>query len=85
MGKRDCKYQIVYRDEALEYFISGGWFFSTPKRVRGGYWLGRTYQDCFWLELEFPVSLHDGVVFLMEVTRIEQQSDEFYMNYSLFD
>lgn len=37
MGKRDCKYQIVYRDEALEYFISGGWFFfNAQKSTVGG-------------------------------------------------
>lgn len=47
--------------------------------------MGRTYEDCFWLELEFPVSLYDGLEFLMEVTRVEQRSDEVYANYSLFD
>jgi len=47
--------------------------------------LGRTYEDCFWLELEFPVSLYDGLEFLMEVTRVEQRSDEVDANYSLFD
>ncbi|AEJ55533.1 hypothetical protein UMNF18_915 [Escherichia coli UMNF18] len=47
--------------------------------------MGRIYEDCFWLELEFPVSLYDGLGFLMEVTRGEQRSDEVDANYPLFD
>ena len=43
--------------------------------------MGRIYEDCFWLELEFPVSLYDGLGFLMEVTRVEQRSDEVDANY----
>lgn len=36
MGKINCKCQVVYRDEGLEYFISGGWgFFQRPKECAG--------------------------------------------------
>lgn len=85
MGNKDSNYQIVYRGEGLKNFIPGGWvFFQRPKNCGGGYWLGRTYEDCFWLELEFPVSLNDGLVFLLEVTRVEQRNDESDANYSLF-
>lgn len=86
MGKKDSNHQIIYRGQVLERFTPGGWvFFQRPKECGGGFWLGRTYEDCFWLELEFPVSLYDGLGFLMEVTRVELRSDEFDANYSLFD
>jgi len=66
--------------------LAAGSFFSVPRSAAGGGgWLGRTYEDCFWLELEFPVLLYDGLGFLMEVIMIEQRSDEFDANYSLFD
>ncbi|EGO6614290.1 hypothetical protein IU323_004977 [Escherichia coli] len=47
--------------------------------------MGRIYEDCFWLELDFPVSVHDGLGFLIEVTRVELRSDECDANYSPFD
>lgn len=43
--------------------LAAGSFFSVPRSAAGGGWLGRTYEDCFWLELEFPVSLYDGLGF----------------------
>lgn len=62
MGKKDSNHQIIYRGQVLERFTPGGWvFFQRPKECGGGFWLGRTYEDCFWLELEFPVSLYDGL------------------------
>ena len=85
-GKKDSNHQIIYRDQVLERFTHSGWvFFQRPKECGGGFWLGRTYEDCFWLELEFSVSLYDGLGFLMEVTRGEQRSDEVDANYPLFD
>nr|WP_228530484.1 hypothetical protein [Citrobacter amalonaticus] len=70
----------------LEHYSPGGWvFFQRPKKCGGGYWLGRTYVDCFWLELEYQVSFYDSLGFLMAVTRVELRSDEFDTNYSLFD
>ncbi|EEX0346840.1 hypothetical protein IU321_005014 [Escherichia coli] len=59
--------------------------FLASKGVLRGFWLGRIYEDCFWLELDFPVSVHDGLGFLIEVTRVELRSDECDANYSPFD
>jgi len=85
MGKKDDNYQIVYRGECLERYQPGGWvFFQRPKECGGGYWLGRTYDDLFWLELEFPISLHDGVVYLLHYEKVEARSNEFNDNFSLF-
>nr|VGL71897.1 Uncharacterised protein [Klebsiella pneumoniae] len=36
MGKRDCKYQIVYRDEALSILFPGVVFFNAQKSTVGG-------------------------------------------------
>lgn len=85
MGKKDDSYQIVYRGGRLERYHPGGWvFFQRPKECGGGYWLGRTYDDLFWLELEFPISLHDGLVYLIHLKDVEAISTEFDDNFSLF-
>lgn len=48
MGAPDMNYQVVYRGRQLERFVPGGWvMFQRPKECGGGYWLGRTYDDCF--------------------------------------
>ncbi|WP_235147549.1 hypothetical protein ACP26E_02665 [Franconibacter pulveris 601] len=57
----------------------GGWvFFQRLKEYGGGYWLGRTYPDCFWLEFERPVSLSEGLTYLMTRTTVARQVIEFY-------
>ncbi|HHO9698589.1 TPA: hypothetical protein ACRZGO_001230 [Citrobacter braakii] len=86
MGSKDNKYQIVYRGQTLETIIPGQWvFFQRPKECGGGYWMGRTYDDCFWLESDYPVSLSDGLGYLIVITKVESTSHEFDANYSLFD
>lgn len=78
MGGKDQNYQVVYRGEVLPRFVPGGWvFFQRPKECGGGYWLGRTYEDCFWLELERPVSLFDGLGYMMEVNRMLENAQGF--------
>lgn len=85
MGKVDQNYQIAYRGKELEVFIPGGLvFFQRPKECGGGYWLGRTYDGLFWMELEFPTSLHDGLVYLIHLNEVEAMSNEFDDNFSLF-
>lgn len=85
MGKKDDNYQIDYRGERLERYHPGGWvFFQRPEECGGGYWLGCTYDDLFWLELEFPFSLHDGVVYLLHYEKVEARSTKFDDNFSLF-
>ncbi|HCL5593486.1 hypothetical protein [Enterobacter cloacae] len=86
MGSKDFKYQIIYRGDMLETIIPGQWvFFQRLKEYGGGYWLGRTYHDCFWFELDRPVSLSDGLDYLMLLTKVEATSQEFDANYSLFN
>lgn len=85
MGVKDSNFQVVYRGEVLEHFKPGGWvFFQRPKECGGGYWLGRTFYDVFMIEYERPVSLNEGMRFLMIVDEVEANSNEFVTNLSLF-
>lgn len=57
MGGKVPNYQIVYRDETLNYFKPGGYvFFQRLKEYGGGYWLGKIYEDGFEFVLERPTS-----------------------------
>ncbi|MGE9549905.1 hypothetical protein ACQPT2_01520 [Erwinia amylovora] len=63
MGGKDINFKVVYRGEQLENYQEGGWvFFQRPKGWGGGCWLGRTFDDCFWLELKRPTSLAIGIL-----------------------
>lgn len=85
MGVKDSKFQVVYRGEVLENFKPGGWvFFQRPKECGGGYWLGRTYDDVFMIEYERPVSLNEGMRYLLLVDKVEATSNEFVTKLSLF-
>lgn len=52
-------------------------FFQRPKKCGGGYWLDRTYDDLFWLDLEFLISLHDDLVYLIHFKVIGARSNKF--------
>lgn len=76
MAKSESNYKIVYRGERLQNYKPGGWvFFQREKEHGGGYWLGRTYDEVFIIEYEKPVSLFDGIGFIMMVTAMEKNSD----------
>ncbi|XFW42561.1 hypothetical protein AAHT82_03240 [Klebsiella pneumoniae] len=84
MGSHDSNYQIVYRGEVLERYEPGGWvFFQRQKEYGGGYWLGRTCDGVFIMELEYPVSLHDGIVYLNQLTRVSANFMDFDDDFSL--
>lgn len=73
MSKSDSNYQVVYRGDNLQNFKPGGWvFFQREKEHGGGYWLGRTYDGVFIIEYEKPISLFDGIHFIMMVTEMEK-------------
>ncbi|MEB4674654.1 hypothetical protein MXL54_07730 [Enterobacteriaceae bacterium G50] len=85
MGVKDSSFQVVYRGEVLENFKPGGWvFFQRPKECGGGYWLGRTYLDVFIIEYERPVSLNEGMAYLIRLNDVEVKSNDFDANFSLF-
>lgn len=65
MAGSDPDFQVVYRGEVLTDYAPGGLvFFQRPKENGGGFWLGRTYDGVFWLEISSPVSLSQGLLYL---------------------
>ncbi|QDY44494.1 hypothetical protein [Candidatus Pantoea soli] len=84
MGGKELNFQIVYRGESLGRFINGGWvLFQRSKQSGGGYWLGRTYDGVFIIELERPTSLHEGIKYLMLVDKVASTSHVFDDDFQL--
>ena len=84
MGVKDNNYQVVYRGEQLPRYVQGGWvMFQRPKECGGGFWLGRTYDDCFWFEFDRPISLHDGMVYLVTAGEVESKAHLFDDDFEL--
>lgn len=78
MGGKDTNYQIVYRGDYLEYFHSGGWvFFQRPKEAGGGFWLGRTYDFVFMIEVLQPVSLREGIIYLQQLSYVSAANSDY--------
>lgn len=68
MAGSDSNYQVVYRGEILTDYAPGGLvFFQRPKENGGGFWLGRTFDGVFWLEISAPVSLSHGLLYLQSL------------------
>lgn len=86
MSSSEFNFQVVYRGETMDHIIEGGWvFFQRAKVYGGGYWLGRTYNDVFLFDPAYPVSLSQGMNYLILTKRVEESSNEFVdMNYTLF-
>lgn len=73
MGGKDSNYQVIYRGEVLDeqYVKEGGWvFFQRLKEHGGGFWLGRTWKDYFEFGIEQPVSLRQGIEYLLISERV---------------
>lgn len=84
MGRKDDNYQIVYRNENLEYFRDGQWvFFQRSKESGGGFWLGRTYPFCFMLEFHKPTSLFEGLSYILTADNVASQSHIFDDDFEL--
>lgn len=78
MAGSDTNFQIVYRGDYLECFHPGGWvFFQRPKEAGGGFWLGRTYDFVFMIELPRPVSLREGIIYLQQLRYGSASSSDF--------
>ena len=84
MSKKADIYQVVYRGEWLQQFVPGGWvFFQRSTEYGGGYWLGRTYENVFMIEYERPVSLNEGIQFILAIMAIERNSPTFDDDFEL--
>lgn len=84
MGGKDSNYSVVYRGETLDNFIEGKWvFFQRSKESGGGFWFGRTFRDCFWLEFERPTSLREGLLYLLALESMKERMWEFDDDFTL--
>lgn len=78
MGGKDLGYQVVYRGETLQQYVPGGWvFFQRPKEGGGGYWIGRTYDDCFWFEFAQPTSLGIAIEYVIKLNAVQARHLDF--------
>ncbi|MFP1883524.1 hypothetical protein ACLEDP_16695 [Lonsdalea quercina] len=85
MGSKDANYQIVYRGESLNQLLPGEWvFFQRKKEVGGGYWLGRTYPDFYQFGPELPVSLYQGLQYIMASDKVDVISHIFDDHFELY-
>lgn len=85
MGVKDSNYQVIYRGEVLAHLIPGQWvFFQRLKSYGGGYWLGRTYPDFYQFGPERPVSLSQGLQYIISSDKVESVSHTFDDDFELY-
>lgn len=78
MGGKDSSFEVVYRGETREWIKPGTFvFFQRLKEHGGGYWLGEVFDDCFVFAIERPLSLHEGMVYLLTIKSVREQGDVF--------
>ena len=78
MGK-DLGFDVVYRGEARDWIQPGRYaFFQRRKEYGVGYWLGQVYDDWFGFVIEEPVSLRQGIEYLMSLRSNESQLGGFH-------
>lgn len=86
MSGKDSNYQVVYRGQVLPpaHVKEGGWvFFQRLKECGGGYWLGKTWQNYFEFGIEAPVSLAQGIEYLIMADCVESCHMEFVDDFKL--
>ncbi len=84
MGSKDSNYQVVYRYEPLMKYVPGGWvLFQRPKSCGDGFWLGKTYDDVFMLELDRPVPLREGIKYIILSAQVAENSMDFDEDFRL--
>ncbi|VFS25936.1 Uncharacterised protein [Enterobacter cancerogenus] len=75
---RDANYDVILRGEVREYLTPGRWvFIQRAKEYGGGFWLGKAYDDCFWLEFDRPTSLSDGLDYIIASERVYAAANTF--------
>lgn len=84
MGGKDLNYTVVYRGDFIESVPDGRWMMiQRGKQYGGGYWFGKAYSDCFWLEFERPMSLSDCVEYVVLHNQLSAGEQEFEEEFKL--
>ena len=79
MGSKELAFDVVMRGDTRDYIKPGSYvFFQREKEHGGGFWLGQAYDDWFGFVIEEPVSLRQGIEYLMSIKRVEPQLGGFH-------
>lgn len=84
MGGKDLNYTVVYRGDFIESVPDGRWMMiQRGKEHGGGYWFGKAYSDCFWLEFEKPMALYDCVEYVVLYNQLSGSRHDFEEEFKL--
>ncbi|EOW0914388.1 lF-82 [Klebsiella pneumoniae] len=84
MGGKDRNYTVVYRGDFIDAVPDGRWMMiQRGKEYGGGYWFGRAYADCFWLEFECPMPLSSCVEYVVLYDHVAARAHEFEDEFKL--
>ncbi|KEC97945.1 hypothetical protein P820_01622 [Klebsiella pneumoniae UCI 17] len=84
MGGKDRNYTVVYRGDFIDAVPDGRWMMiQRGKEYGGGYWFGRAYADCFWLEFERPMPLSSCVEYVVLYDHVAARAHEFEDEFKL--
>lgn len=84
MGGKDSNFDVVYRGDVFHYQIPGRWvFFQREKVYGGGYWLGQAYDDFYLFGIERPVSLREGIDYILACAYANDLGDLFDADFEL--
>ncbi|MCJ8559353.1 lF-82 [Klebsiella quasipneumoniae] len=68
----------------LYLMADGRWMMiQRGKEYGGGYWFGRAYADCFWLEFERPMPLSSCVEYVVLYDHVAARAHEFEDEFKL--
>lgn len=78
MGTKELGFDVVYRGDTRRWIAPGTYvFFQRIKEHGGGYWLGQIYDDWFGFLIDEPISLRQGMDYLMTVRSQEKDIMKF--------
>lgn len=78
MGSDGQDFDVIYRGHVRAHIRPGKYvFIQRAIEHGGGYWFGQAYDDFFKFALEWPVSLREGIKYLMAISDVEKHVNVF--------
>lgn len=72
MGGKDLGFDVVLHGQARNHIMPCTYvFFQRLKEHGGGFWLSHAYDDWFGFVIKEPVSLRQGIEYLMSIQRTD--------------